>query len=143
MAAFLTESEEKEIIASISEAEKQTSGEIRVHIESKCKGDPLARAVEVFDKLGMLATKDRNGVLIYIAVNDKKLAIIGDKGIDEVVPEDFWKSARDFMTHEFSQGAFAKGIIGALKISAEQLQTFFPFKSEDRDELSNDISLGD
>ena len=143
MAAFLTESEEKKILTSISEAEKQTSGEIRVHVESKCEGEPVARAVEVFGKLGMLATSDRNGVLIYIAVDDKKLAIIGDKGIDEVVPEDFWKTSRDFMTEQFHNGAFADGIIGAVKIAGEQLETFFPCKTDDSDELSNDISIGE
>jgi uncharacterized membrane protein len=107
MASKLFSSGQKaEIVAAIKSAETQTSGEIQVHIESRCKGDVLDRAAEVFKLLKMYQTKDRNGVLVYLAVEDHKFAILGDAGINSVVPADFWESTKDLMLSHFRQGKF-------------------------------------
>src|SRR5690554_778248 len=94
---FISKEEQDLIVKAIERAELNTSGEIRVHIESECKLDPIARAVTVFNKLKMNKTKERNGVLIYIAWKSRKFAIIGDIGIDEKVPENFWDKEREIL----------------------------------------------
>ena len=109
------------IVSAIQKAEMQTSGEIRVHIDQKCASDPVKRAVQVFEKLGMHKTDLRNGVLIYVAFSDRKLAIIGDQGIDSVVPVDFWLSTKDKMIHHFKENRFADGIIEAITEAGEHV----------------------
>jgi uncharacterized membrane protein len=128
------------IVAAIHTAEQQTSGEIRVHIDKKCSSDPVKRAVEVFEKLGMHQTDLRNGVLIYVSFSDRKLAIIGDQGIDAVVPTDFWVSTKNQMIHCFKENRFADGIIAAITEAGMQLKSFFPYMENDENELSNEIS---
>lgn len=128
------------IVSAIQKAEMQTSGEIRVHIDQKCASDPVKRAVQVFEKLGMHKTALRNGVLIYVSFSDRKLAIIGDQGIDSVVPADFWLSTKDKMIHHFKENRFADGIIAAITEAGEQLKRFFPYMENDENELSNEIS---
>jgi uncharacterized membrane protein len=128
------------IVTAIQKAEMQTSGEIRVHIDQKCASDPVKRAVQVFEKLGMHKTDLRNGVLIYVSFSDRKLAIIGDQGIDSVVPADFWLSTKDKMIHHFKENRFADGIIAAITEAGEQLKKFFPYMENDENELSNEIS---
>ena len=128
------------IVTAIQKAEMQTSGEIRVHIDQKCASDPVKRAVQVFEKLGMHKTDLRNGVLIYVSFSDRKLAIIGDQGIDSVVPADFWLSTKDKMIHHFKENRFADGIIAAITEAGEQLKRFFPYMENDENELSNEIS---
>lgn len=128
------------IVSAIQKAEMQTSGEIRVHIDQKCASDPVKRAVQVFEKLGMHKTDLRNGVLIYVSFSDRKLAIIGDQGIDSVVPADFWLSTKDKMIHHFKENRFADGIIAAITEAGEQLKRFFPYMENDENELSNEIS---
>ena len=128
------------IVAAIQKAEQQTSGEIRVHIDKKCSSDPVKRAVQVFEKLGMHNTALRNGVLIYVSFSDRKLAIIGDQGIDAVVPADFWVSTKDQMIHYFKENRFADGIIAAITEAGMQLKSFFPYMKNDENELSNEIS---
>ncbi len=128
------------IVTAIQKAEMQTSGEIRVHIDQKCASDPVKRAVQVFEKLGMHKTDLRNGVLIYVSFSDRKLAIIGDQGIDSVVPVDFWLSTKDKMIHHFKENRFADGIIAAIAEAGEQLKKFFPYMENDENELSNEIS---
>lgn len=128
------------IVTAIQKAEMQTSGEIRVHIDQKCASDPFKRAVQVFEKLGMHKTDLRNGVLIYVSFSDRKLAIIGDQGIDSVVPVDFWLSTKDKMIHHFKENRFADGIIAAIAEAGEQLKKFFPYMENDENELSNEIS---
>jgi uncharacterized membrane protein len=128
------------IVTAIQKAEMQTSGEIRVHIDQKCASDPVKRAVQVFEKLGMHKTDLRNGVLIYVSFSDRKLAIIGDQGIDSVVPADFWMSTKDKMIHHFKENRFADGIIAAIAEAGEQLKKFFPYMENDENELSNEIS---
>lgn len=138
--AFLTKEEEKQVIAAISAAEKQTSGEIKVHFESHCKTDALTRAIEVFEHLKMHATEQRNGVLIYLASKDHKFAIIGDKGINEKVDENFWNEVKEIMQANFKEKQFAKGLCEGIKLAGEKLQLYFPYLSDDKNELSNEIS---
>jgi uncharacterized membrane protein len=128
------------IVSAIQKAEQQTSGEIRVHIDKKCSTDAVKRAVQVFEKLGMHNTALRNGVLIYVSFSDRKLAIIGDQGIDAVVPADFWVSTKDQMIHCFKENRFADGIIAAISEAGMQLKSFFPYMENDENELSNEIS---
>ena len=132
--------ENDRIVSAIQEAEQQTSGEIRVHIDKKCPSDPVKRAIRVFEKLGMHQTALRNGVLIYVSFSDRKLAIIGDHGIDSVVPADFWVSTKNQMIHHFKENRFADGIIAAITEAGMQLKSFFPHLENDENELSNEIS---
>ena len=139
---FLTNEEEQEIVAAISMAEKETSGEIRVHIEKTTSKVPYDRALEIFHELRMDATELKNGVLIYVAVNDHNFVICGDKGINEVVPADFWDCTKDVMATHFKSGNFKQGLIDGITRAGEQLQKYFPFEEGDTDELSNEISKG-
>ena len=137
---FLTTEEEQAIVEAIRIAEKETSGEIRVHIEKMTSKVPFDRAMEVFHELGMDATVLKNGVLIYLAVDDHKFVICGDKGINEVVPESFWDSTKDAMAAQFKTGNFKQGLIDGITKAGEQLQKYFPYDEGDANELSNEIS---
>ncbi len=139
---FLTQKEEKEIISAIKIAEKNTSGEVRVHIERSSEKDHYERTQEVFHLLKMNETKDANAVLIYVAVNDKKFVIYGDKGINEVVPKDFWNTTKDVIQSHFKSGDFKQGIVDGILKAGEELQAHFPWQTDDVNELSNDISKG-
>jgi uncharacterized membrane protein len=134
--------EEARIVSTVKEAELKTSGEIRIHVEKHSKLDPMKRAVEMFEKLGMTKTEQRNGVLIYIATVDHKFAIIGDKGINEAVPEDFWETTKELMAAQFKAGNLAEGIIAGIKNAGIQLKAFFPYEKGDVNELSDNISYG-
>jgi uncharacterized membrane protein len=138
---MLTASEKEEIQESIRLAELKTSGEIRVHIDKKCDSDPFEKAVSVFNKLKMYETHERNGVLIYISFSDRKLAIIGDEGINNVVPFDFWESTKNELIFRFKRNEFAQGIIDAVTEAGKQLQQYFPVKLDDKNELSNEITM--
>lgn len=138
--AFLTAEEELEIVRAILEAEKDTSGEIRVHIESHTRLDPMERAKQLFHKLKMDNTKQENGVLIYVAVNDRKFAICGDRGIDKVVPTDFWITTKDVIKKEFAKGEFKNGIIEGVRMAGKELMAHFPWEHGDTNELSNEVS---
>ena len=137
---FLSKTEEQEIVQAIVEAEKNTSGEIRVHIEEHTEKSPLERAQEVFFELKMDETQDRNGVLFYICVSDKKFAIIGDKGINEAVESDFWDCTKDTVIANFKEGNFKKGLVEGILRAGERLKKNFPYQSDDTNELSNEIS---
>ena len=139
---FLTEKEEQEIVNAIQLAEKETSGEIRVHIEKTTSKDAFDRALEVFQLLQMHNTELKNGVLIYVAVEDKSLVICGDEGINNVVELDFWDSTRDLMLGYFKKGNFTQGLIDGVLKAGEQLKTYFPYQEGDQNELSNEISKG-
>ena len=139
---FLSVEEEQEIISAIRIAEKNTSGEIRVHIEASSKIDPYKRALEVFFLLKMNNTKEENAVLIYVAVNDKKFVVYGDKGIDAVVPADFWNTTKDAMQHHFKDGNFKQGIVDGILKAGQELKEHFPWQIDDENELSNEISKG-
>ena len=133
---------EKQIIEAIEQAENTCSGEIRIHIDRFCKGDPLLKAKNLFHHLGMEETKQRNGVLIYVAVEDHRFAIVGDIGINEKVPENFWENTKDLMLNHFKNNALVEGIVEGVKNAGEQLKTHFPPVEDDKDELSNDLSYG-
>ena len=139
---FLGKENETLIVQAIESAEHQTSGEIRVHIESKCKEEVLDRAAWLFKKLKMHATKERNGVLIYLSINDRKFAIIGDSGINKVVPEGFWDDIKEMMVDHFKKDEFAIGLIGGIEKAGEQLKKYFPWQTNDTNELSDEISYG-
>ncbi len=130
------------IVEAIKNAEQQTSGEIRVHVEEKCKGDLIARASKVFVELGIHNTKQQNGVLIYISIKDRQLAILGDEGINKVVPEGFWDSTKNVMIGLFKAASYTEGLISGIEQAGEQLKKYFPFESNDTNELNNDISFG-
>ena len=137
---FLSKAEEQEIVHAIVEAEKNTSGEIRVHIEEHTEKSPLERAQEVFFELKMDETQDRNGVLFYVCVSDKKFAILGDKGINEAVESDFWDCTKDTVIANFKEGKFKKGLVEGILRAGERLKKNFPYQSDDTNELSNEIS---
>ena len=139
---FLTEEEEQEIIEAIRVAEQKTSGEIRVHIEKSSKIDAINRTMEVFHYLKMDNTKLQNGVLIYVAVEDKNFVIYGDNGINDVVPVDFWDSTKDSMLTQFKLGNFKQGILEGIVMAGNQLATYFPWEHGDINELSNNLSKG-
>ena len=140
---FLGKENEVLITKAIEKAEHQTSGEIRVHVESKCREEVLDRAAWLFKKLKMHETKDRNGVLIYLSINDRKFAIIGDAGINKVVPEGFWNDNKEMMISHFKKGEFAIGLIKGIEKAGEQLKQFFPYQEDDVNELSDEISYGE
>ncbi|GAB3952202.1 TPM domain-containing protein [Spirosoma harenae] len=134
--------EQKRIIDAIRQAEKATSGEIRVHVEAHCPtADPVQRAIDMFAQLGMQQTKDQNGVLFYLAHTDRKFAIVGDKGINEKVPADFWESTKDLMRSYFVAGAYTEGLSQGISKAGQQLKQYFPYASDDTNELSDDISF--
>jgi uncharacterized membrane protein len=139
---FLTTAEEQEIVLAIAMAEKNTSGEIRVHIENHSETPPIARAQEVFNFLEMYKTEARNGVLFYVGVADKKFAIIGDIGIDDVVEDDFWDCTKDIVIENFKNKKYKEGLVAGINRAGERLKEFFPYDSDDTNELSNEISKG-
>jgi uncharacterized membrane protein len=136
-----SETEQLAIVQAIRDAEKDTSGEIRVHLDKTCSGDPYKRAIKVFENLAMHKTAQRNGVLFYLSIDDRKLAIIGDKGIDEKVPADFWNVILEEVVQLFKQGKMAEGLAHGIAKAGQQLSTFFPYQKDDHNELSNDISF--
>jgi uncharacterized membrane protein len=139
---FLSKEDEQVIVEAIRVAEKNTSGEIRVHIEQTTSKVPFDRALEVFYELRMNETQQQNGVLFYFAVADKSFAICGDKGINDVVSADFWDCTKDKMTEQFKAGNFKQGIVDGILNAGEQLKKYFPWSEEDTNELSNEISKG-
>ena len=138
---FFTAEQQQEIIRVIRNAEMDTSGEIRLHLEESCGDDVLDRAADIFRKLEMHKTELRNGVLIYLAVKDRQFAIIGDVGINEKVPENFWDDIKEDMVANFKQGDFVKGLINAIETSGKELQHFFPRNAGDINEMSDEISF--
>lgn len=139
---FLSKEEEQEIVEAIRMAEKNTSGEIRVHLEKTTELDPFDRALEVFNELKMDETQLKNGVLIYLAVEDKTFVICGDYGINDVVANDFWDSTKEVMVAHFKNGNYKQGLVDGILIAGEQLKKHFPWSEDDTNELSNEISKG-
>jgi len=140
---FITEADKAVLVKEIESAELMTSGEIRVHIESNCSSDPVARAVAVFNTLKMYRTKDRNAVLIYIAYHSRKLAIIGDSGINAVVPEGFWDDVKEVLLWHFATGNVVEGLKQARAMAGAKLKEYFPYQTDDTNEQSNEISIGE
>jgi uncharacterized membrane protein len=139
---FLSKADEQEVIEAIKDAELNTSGEIRIHIEGKANKDAYERALDVFNELKMYQTEQRNGVLIYVAAEDRKFVICGDEGINNVVAEDFWDCTRDTIAEDFKKGNFKDGIVSGILNAGIQLKQFFPWQTDDENELSNEISKG-
>ena len=137
----LSSGQTTEIQEAIRCAEEQTSGEIRVHIDQKCSGDPIKRAIKVFKKLKMDATEQRNGVLLYLSFSDRKLAIIGDEGINKLVPDDFWDSIKEQMILDFRNAEFTQGIVKAIESAGKQLGRYFPLLENDENELNNEVTF--
>jgi uncharacterized membrane protein len=138
--SFFSEEQSQQIISAIREAEKDTSGEIRVHLEDRAKPNALEQAKLLFVKLGMNQTDLHNGVLIYLAVQDHQFAIVGGPGIDKKVPIDFWDEVRNLMQSHFKNGDFAGGLAAGILMAGEQLRQYFPCATDDKNELTDDIS---
>lgn len=137
---ILNRDQDRRIVEAIRQAEKNTSGEIKVHIENRCKGDVEQRSLFIFNHLKLNETKSRNGVLIYLAIKDRKFAILGDEGIDKVVEADFWDDVKDLMLSFFKEGHFAEGLEQGIQRCGEKLKTYFPYQSDDINEIPDDIS---
>lgn len=140
---IFTEEQQEQISNAIATAEKRTSGEIRIAIDKHCEEDAFEKATSYFSKLGMDKTSRHNGVLIYLAHADKKFAIIGDRGINKVVPDDFWETTKVAMQAHFASGHLAQGIIAGIMLAGEKLATFYPFENGDINELPNEIVFMD
>jgi uncharacterized membrane protein len=141
---MLFNDEEQQLIQkAIADAEKHTTGEIRVCVEKTCNEDVLARAAKYFHQLNMHHTKQRHGVLIYLATLDRKFAIIGDKGIDSVVPADFWDSTKDLMLQHFKSGDLVGGLTTGLCLAGEQLAKYFPDDGNNSNQLPDNIAFMD
>ena len=138
---FFSKEEKKQITDAIAQAELNTSGEIRLHVEGRCKIDVLDRAAYVFSQLNMHETAQRNGVLFYLAVYDRKFAILGDAGINQVVPANFWDEIKETMQAFFKEGKFTEGLSKGILMAGEQLKANFPYQSDDVNELSDEISF--
>ena len=139
--SFFTKEQQNIILESVKTAEKETSGEIRVHIETSCHEDVLDRAAWIFGKLGMNRTAERNGVLFYLAVVDKKFAILGDSGINAKVPAGFWDEISQLFKNKFREGKFTEGLSEGIIKAGEQLKAHFPYSKDDVNELSDEISF--
>jgi uncharacterized membrane protein len=139
---YFTEENKLQIANAIRVAEMNTSGEIRLHIEKYCKSDVLDQAAYVFEKLEMHKTQLRNGVLFYLAVEDHKLAILGDAGINQKVQEDFWNETKEIVLSKFKEGNLTEGLTTGILMAGEKLKEHFPYLEGDTNELSNEISFG-
>ena len=138
---FFTPAQKTAMVAAIRQAEKDTSGEIRIHFENHCRKNVLDRAAQVFADLKMHKTALRNGVLIYVALEDKQLAILGDAGINAKVPDHFWDDIKNNMIEKFKSGQICEGVCEAVLTAGQQLKVFFPYQADDVNELSDDISF--
>ena len=134
--------DKKAVVEAIQKAEAGTSGEIRVHVHRSVSKDALSEARKLFKQLGMHRTKERNGVLLFIATKSKTFAIVGDEGIHRLVGEAFWNTTRDSMQKEFSEGRLQEGVLAGIRSAGERLKANFPVKKDDRNELSNEVTEG-
>ena len=139
---FFTTQEKEDITIAIKNAELDTSGEIRGHVENTCKGDVKDQAAYLFEKLEMQKTEQRNGVLFYLAIKNRKFAILGDVGINKVVEDDFWDDIRDHMLNHFRDNNFVDGLVEGITMAGQQLKKHFPYQKDDVNELSDEISFG-
>jgi len=138
---IFTEKQLADIRDAISTSEKETSGEIRVHLEKSCRGNLLDRAAYIFKTLKMHETAEKNGVLFYLAYKDKKFAILGDSSINDMVPPNFWDEIRDKMQNHFKNSEFFEGLTEGILMAGEALKEYFPYQSDDKNELSNEVSV--
>jgi uncharacterized membrane protein len=140
---FFSKEQKEDIRQAVLNAELDTSGEIRIHIETSCAGDVLDRAAFIFDKMGMHKTEKRNGVLFYLAVKNRRFAVLGDKGINAVVPEDFWDDLKNLLLNHFREERFTEGLIEGVDLVGINLKKYFPYQTGDKNELSDEISFGE
>ena len=140
---FLNQEQKKLITDAVKEAELNTSGEIRLHIESSCKEDVLDRAAYMFEKLAIHKTELRNGVLFYLSINDNKFAILGDAGINAVTPDNFWEEIKETVLNHFKKSEFDIGLSTGIKMAGQALKKNFPHQKDDVNELSDEISFDD
>lgn len=140
---FFNEDQKKLITGAVKEAELNTSGEIRVHIESDCKEDVLDRAAFLFEKLEIHKTELRNGVLFYLSIKDRKFAILGDAGINAVTPDNFWEEIKETVINHFKKSEFDIGLSTGIKMAGQALKEHFPYQKDDVNELSDEISFND
>lgn len=140
---FLSAGHKEAVHAAVQQAESQTSGEIRVHLENHCKGEVRDRATFIFRKLGMSATAERNAVLFYVAVKDRKFAILGDAGINAKVQPDFWDDIKKHMVMHFKEERYGESLALGVRMAGEQLKAHFPLHPDDKNELNDDISYSD
>ncbi|CAN5273512.1 TPM domain-containing protein [soil metagenome] len=138
---FFTDVQKETIVKAIGDAEAKTNGEIRVHIEEKCKGDVVKRAENIFGELKMQETAERSGVLFYLAIDSRVFGIYGDKGINEKVPSDFWNTISAKMEEEFRKENFTEGLCIGIAMAGEKLSLYFPKAADNSNELSNEISF--
>ncbi len=138
---FFSTEEKDRVVDAIKQAELNTSGEIRVHVASVCKNNVLDEAAAVFAQLKMHKTQERNGVLFYLSVDDHKFAILGDAGINAKVPDNFWDEIKNLVIDHFKQNKYADGLSAGIIMAGEQLKKFFPYQSDDVNELDDEISF--
>lgn len=143
LADFIPSEGQRRIAAAITEAERHTTGEICVHVTPRCRGDVMKRAVKTFNRLHLYTTKRRNAVLIFVAYDDRKLAILGDTGINEVVPEGFWDNEVDELTRFLKAGRPVDGLCTIIAHMGERLSHYFPGERDDENELSNEVTFDD
>ena len=142
LSKIFSDEEKQNIVDAIAKIESTSSAEVRVHIESKCPASPVDNAVKAFSRLKMYKTRDKNGVLLYVAINSKKCAIVGDVGIDKEVDKNFWNLCCEKMLLSFKENNYSQGIVDALNMAGEELTKHFPIREDDTNELSNEISFG-
>lgn len=140
---FFTKEQKEDIRQAILDAELDTSGEVRVHIEQTCPGDVLDRSAYIFNKLGMQKTEKRNGVLFYLAIKNRRFAVIGDQGINAVVPEYYWDELKNVLLNHFREGHFTEGLIEGIAMTGSKLKKHFPYQTGDINELPDEISFGE
>jgi uncharacterized membrane protein len=141
---FFSDEDHERIVDAVRKAERLTSGEVRVFVESRCRFvDAMDRAIEIFTDLGMWKTKDRNAVLLYIAVKDHQLAILGDEGIHKRVGNEYWAAEVKKIIDAFNKEDYAEGIVECVNDIGEALQKNFPYDHDtDKNELPDDIVFG-
>lgn len=137
---FLTRDEEQRVLAAIADFERRTSGEIRVHLARRAPRDILAAARRTFERIGMTATQERNGVMFFVAVASRRFAVLGDAGIDAVVPDDFWDGVVNRVRERFRAGDVAGGLVEGIRLAGEALAAHFPVAADDVNELPDEIS---
>lgn len=140
---FISIPDQGRVVDAIGDAEKMTSGEIRVHVTPKCGKDVMKAAAKTFNHLRMFKTRHRNGVLIYVAFESRKFAILGDAGINAVVPENYWEDEKNTLLEYLKKGDPATGMCKVIASVGEKLKTYFPCEEDDENELSNEISYED
>lgn len=139
---FLSKEDQAKVVDAIQEAEKNTSGEIRLHIEDYCKEDVMDHAAFIFEKLEMHQTQLRNGVLFYVSIEPHGFAILGDVGINQKVEDGFWENIKNHVIENFKKGQYEKGLSEGIVMAGEQLKKYFPYEADDVNELSDEISFG-